>query len=142
MFLFKDVNLIQNALKLIMLIILMTHCSKEHTLMMLYWIVQGRKVWKRNTIGQCARIAPLILKAYIKIPKTLMHIIIICIINAIRRGMPYYVFYYCRLCMRYVYQPIFDVSMPLRKLNAIPNDEGYILVFLVCCQNAKCKLQI
>ena len=102
MFLFKDVNLIQNALKFIMLIILMTHCSKEHTLMMLYWIVQGRKVWKRNTIGQLGGNAPLTLKAYIKIPKTIMHIIITCIINAIRRGIPYYVFYYCRLWMRYV----------------------------------------
>ena len=117
MFLFKDIYFIQTtALKIIMLIILMTHCSKEHILMMLYRIVQGRKVWKRNTIGQSGGDSPLNLKAHIKITKTLMHIIIICIINAIRLGMPCYDFYYWRLLLRYVIQLIFDVSMPIRKL--------------------------
>ena len=106
-FLFKDIYFIQTtALKIIMLIILMTHCSKEHILMMLYRIVQGRKVWKRNTIGQSGGDSPLNLKAHIKITKTLMHIIIICIINTKRRGMSCYDFYYCRLWLRYVIQLI------------------------------------
>ena len=118
MFLLKDINLIQTTVCIIiMLIVLMIHCSKEHTLMILDWTVQGRKVWKRKAIGQLGGKAPLDLKAYINIPKVLMLIIIICIMNAIRWGMPCYVFHYCQSCLRYVIQAIFDVSMPLGSLS-------------------------
>ena len=114
MFLLKDVNLIQTTVCIIIiLIVLMIHCSKEHTLMILDWTVQGRKVWKRKAIGQLGGKAPLDLNTYINIPKVLMLIIIICIMNAIRWGMPCYVFHYCQSCLRYVIQAIFDVSMPL-----------------------------
>ena len=63
MFLLKDVNLIQTTVCIIiMLIVLMIHCSKEHTLMILDWTVQGRKVWKRKAIGQLGGKVPLDLK--------------------------------------------------------------------------------
>ena len=120
MFLLKDVNLIQTTVCIIiMLIVLMIHCSKEHTLMILDWTVQGRKVWKRKAIGQLGGKAPLDLKAYINIPKVLMLIIIICIMNAIRWGMPCYVFHYCQSWLRYVIQAIYDVSMPLGSLSNV-----------------------